>query len=77
MKRIAMVSILVALGGCASQPAAPDWVSGAAGEYRAAEYLIGRGQGPTGEEARDRARADLAKIFEAEVTAASADEQSF
>lgn len=77
MKRIVMVSILAALGGCASQPAAPDWVNGAASDYRAAQYLIGRGQGATGEEARDRARADLAKVFEAEVTAASADEQSF
>jgi len=77
MKRIVMASILVALGGCASQPAAPDWVSGTAQDYRPAEYLIGRGEGATSEEARDRARADLAKVFEAEVTAASADEQSF
>lgn len=77
MKRIAMASILLALAGCASQPAAPDWVNGAAGDYRSAEYLIGRGEGATSEEARDRARADLAKVFEAEVTAASADEQSF
>ena len=77
MKRIAMASLLVALGACASQPAAPDWVSGAEQDYRPAEYLIGRGQGATGDDARDRARADLAKVFEAEVTAASADEQSF
>jgi hypothetical protein len=77
MKRIAMASILVALGGCASQPAAPDWVSGTAQDYQPAEYRLGRGDGATSEEARDRARADLAKVFEAEVTAASADEQSF
>jgi hypothetical protein len=77
MKRIAVVTLWMALSGCASPPAAPDWVSGAALEYRPGEYLIGRGQGATGEEARDRARADLAKVFEAEVTAASADEQSF
>jgi hypothetical protein len=77
MKCIAMASILVALGGCASQPAAPDWVNGSAADYRPGEYLIGRGQAATSEEARDRARADLAKVFEAEVTAASADEQSF
>jgi len=77
MKRIAAMSLWLALSGCASQPAAPDWVSGAAQDYRPGEYLIGRGQGATGEEARDRARADLAKVFEAEVSAESADEQSF
>jgi hypothetical protein len=52
-------------------------VSGASREYRSNEYLVGRGQGANGEEARDRARADLAKVFEAEVRAESADEQSF
>lgn len=77
MRPIAMMSILLALGGCASQPATPDWVSGTPKDFRPAEYLIGRGQGPSGEEARDRARADLAKVFEAQVTAQSEDEQSF
>ena len=77
MTRIAMVSIVLALSGCASQPEAPDWVSGAPREYRSSEYLIGRGQGASGEEARDRARADLAKVFEAQVSADSVDEQSF
>ena len=76
MKPLAMLAIAAALAGCASQPT-PDWVAGDVREYPAHAYLVGRGQGPSGEEARDRARADLAKIFEAEVTAASTDEQSF
>ena len=69
MKPLAMLAIAAALAGCASQPT-PDWVAGDAREYPAHAYLVGRGQGPSGEEARDRARADLAKIFDAEVTAA-------
>jgi len=77
MRPIALVSVLLAVSGCASHPATPDWVSGAPREYRSSEYLIGRGQGVSGEEARDRARADLAKIFEAQVSAQSEDEQSF
>jgi hypothetical protein len=71
------VAILLILAGCASQPAVPDWVSGEGREYPVSQYLVGRGQGPSGEEARDRARGDLAKILEAEVSVASADEQSF
>ena len=66
------------LSGCASQPAAtPGWVAGGSAKYGSAQYLTGRGQAATQEEARDRARADLAKIFQVAVTSESEDVQKF
>ena len=70
--------MLSLLSGCASQPtAAPDWIAGDSAKYGSAQYLIGRGQAATQEEARDRARADLAKIFQVAVVAQSEDVQKF
>lgn len=68
---------LLLFAGCASKPAVPDWVSGTAAKYPATQYLIGRGQAASGEEARDRARADLAKIFEVNIAVESEDVQAF
>jgi len=66
------------LPGCASKPpAAPDWIAGDSAQYKSAQYLIGRGQASTQEEAKDRARADLAKIFQVAVVADSEDVQKF
>jgi hypothetical protein len=72
-----LVAALIATGGCASHPAMPDWVNGPAEKYPAEQYLVGRGQAATAEEARDRARADLAKIFEVAVAVESEDVQTF
>lgn len=68
---------LIAAGGCASHPSMPDWVNGPAEKYPSEQYLVGRGQAATAEEARDRARADLAKIFEVAIAVESADTQTF
>lgn len=68
---------LLTAGGCASQPSQPDWVTGNSQKYQAEQYLIGRGQADKPEEAKDRARADLAKIFEVSVAVDSEDVQSF
>ena len=66
------------LAGCASQPtAAPDWVNGDSAQYTKAQYLIGHGQAATQEEAKDRARADLSKIFQVAVTSESEDVQQY
>ncbi len=70
------LALLVA-GGCASHSPMPDWVNGPAEKYKSEQYLIGRGQAATAEEARDRARADLAKIFEVSVAVESQDVQTF
>lgn len=50
-----------------SLAATPDWVSGNPSDYPAALYLIGRGVGATETEAQNRARGDLASIFEVRV----------
>ncbi|MBI3546888.1 MAG: LPP20 family lipoprotein [Gammaproteobacteria bacterium] len=65
----------VLLTACASPM--PDWVNSASKKYPSEQYLIGRGQAPKADEARDRARADLAKIFEVSVTVESQDVQIF
>lgn len=74
---VTLVVSLIATGGCASHPAMPDWVNGPAEKYPSEQYLVGRGQAVTAEEARDRARADLAKIFEVAVAVESEDIQTF
>lgn len=78
MKRVSAVMLAIGLlAGCASSAVAPDWVSGAAAKYPPSQYLIGRGEAPSGEEARDRARADLAKVFEVQIAVESEDVQAF
>lgn len=71
---IALASILT---GCATKPVQPDWVAGESAKYPGAQYLSGRGIAGSQEEARDRARADLAKVFQVAVVADSEDVQSF
>jgi LPP20 lipoprotein len=63
----------VFLFGCASAPTTPDWVNGKSAKYPDKQYLVGRGQADSQEDARNRARADLAKILEVGVSARSTD----
>lgn len=66
------------LAGCATKPELqPDWVTGDSATYKSSQYLLGRGEGAAQVEARDRARADLAKIFQVEVKVRSEDVQKF
>jgi hypothetical protein len=72
--RTLIVLILLVLGaGCAKSPVSPEWLTVEPAEYPAERYLIGRGQGETAGLARDRARADLAKVFEVAVRESSSD----
>ena len=64
-------------GGCATKPIQPDWIVGDSAKYQSTQYLIGRGQASTIADAEDRARADLAKIFQVAVAVDSEDVQSF
>lgn len=79
MKRPAVVLTLavVLLAACATRAPAPDWVHGSAARYPAAQYLLGRGEGTSGEAARERARADLAKTLGVVVAVESEDVQAF
>lgn len=47
--------------------APPEWITGNPSAYPATAYLTGRGAGATEEEAQNRARGDLAAIFEVRV----------
>ena len=74
---LAIVATGFLLFGCASTPSTPDWVNGKSAKYPDNQYLVGRGQADTQEDARNRARADLAKILEVGVSAKSTDVTSF
>jgi hypothetical protein len=69
--------VFVLLTGCATKPIQPDWINGDSATYKSAQYLIGRGQSSTQEEAKDRARADIAKVFQVAVVVDSEDVQTF
>lgn len=75
--KILGVAILLQLSGCASKPTHPDWVDGDDIKYAKTQYLIGRGQGATLEQAKDRAHADLAEIFKVAIKVDSVDVQKF
>jgi hypothetical protein len=47
--------------------ASPEWIGGSPKKYPGSSYLIGRGTGSSAEEAQNRARGDLATIFEVRV----------
>jgi hypothetical protein len=47
--------------------ASPSWLAGESSQYPNAKYLVGRGQGSTESEAQNRARADLAAVFEVRI----------
>jgi len=67
----AFASLLLVLSAALLLPsasaAAPAWLMSDPAEYPAAQYLIGRGAGATEEEAQNRARGDLATIFEVRI----------
>ncbi len=78
LSAFAIIALMISLiSGCASKPAVPDWVVGDSASYKSNQYLIGRGHASTQEEAKDRARADLSKIFQVAVTVDSEDIQKF
>lgn len=80
-KHVAAVLLAVSLVSCAAggrngDATPPDWVSGESAHYDAAHYLVGRGAAAELDDAKDRARADLAKTFEVAVSQESRDVQS-
>jgi hypothetical protein len=74
---ILVVATALLLGGCATKSNQPDWISGDSAQYKSSQYLLGRGEASSMEEAKDRARADLAKTFKVAITADSEDVQSY
>ena len=75
---IIFAAAFLTLGGCATKhPNQPDWINGDSDKYKSSQYLIGRGQSASTEDAKDRARADLSKIFQVAIAADSDDTQNF
>jgi hypothetical protein len=67
-------ALLLLLVACASSGSKqPDWINGTSSQYPEQTYLIGRGQSENRGIAQDRARADLAKIFEVRINEQSTD----
>ena len=61
-----LIVLLLLLAGCAS--GRPDWTeSGKSNEYPASRYLTGIGTAADLGTAKDRARANLAKIFSVKI----------
>lgn len=59
--------MLAVLSACAAHAAKPDWIDSNPKMFAAEMYLMGRGVGSTANEAQDRARGDLATVFEVRV----------
>ena len=55
----------------------PDWVNGQSNKYASALYLSGQGSAPSTDDAKDRARSDLAKQFEVAIKEHSQQSQIF
>lgn len=71
---LTLISFILIITGCANTKSRqPDWVNGVAADYPAKKYLFGKGQHANEDVARDRARADLAKIFEVAISEKSRD----
>ena len=80
LARISSIAAMLLLAACSNakpENARPDWVLGNSAKYTASAYLTGRGQGDNMAEAKDRARADLAKIFSVNVSEQSHDASSY
>lgn len=79
-KILLLLAMIVALGGgCAGKDlrGQPGWVDGSSDRYPDQSYLTGRGRASSLEDAQNRARADLAKIFEVSIREQRSDEQRF
>ena len=71
---IAIIFSSLIVGGCSSTgKTRPDWIDAKSKDYPSSRYLIGRGEAERQPRARDRARADLAKIFQVAVVEQSRD----
>jgi hypothetical protein len=66
---LTLIAFLVAVSLCPAQK--PDWLTGKSSKYPNAFYLVGVGSGKTREAAENQARASIAKIFKADISAAT------
>ncbi|HHJ81108.1 MAG TPA: hypothetical protein ENJ65_05700 [Candidatus Tenderia electrophaga] len=76
-----LLSIIVLISACTStairQNNSPDWVDGRSKHYSTQLYLTGQGMADNLIDAKDRARADLAKQFEVAINENSLQQQKY
>ncbi len=78
MKKLSsVVALLLLCSVCAiARSSAPDWVNGISAQYPADKYLIGVGIADSLDGARGNARAEVAKVFKAQVSQLAKETQS-
>lgn len=78
-KRCLAALLVILVAGCASDPSRerPQWLDGRDPRYPAVQYLSATGSAGNPELAEDRARGNLAEIFQARVEASSKDVRQF
>lgn len=81
MKRYATILLCLLAGACAGtlggESGRPDWIDGQSNKYPPTLYLSGQGSAKTAQDAKDRARSELAKQFEVAVRERSQQSQTF
>ena len=81
MKRYATILLCLLAGACAGtlggESGRPDWIDGQSSKYPPTLYLSGQGSAKTAQDAKDRARSELAKQFEVAVRERSQQSQTF
>ena len=65
--RALLITALLWSAACATGRGQPDWIDGSAAAYPKDRYLIGVGEGADLDAAGDRARAEIARIFEVRI----------
>ncbi len=75
MRTLFVVAMLMLVGGCAGK-GPPDWTVGKSTDYPAESWLLGVGVDRDRGRAEDRARAEIAKVFQVEIQALERSEES-
>lgn len=78
MKRIIILALGMILVGCGGSrggvvEGGPDWLDGTSKAHPSVAYIIGTGSSASLDDAKNRARAEIAKVFEVAVTEQSSD----
>ncbi len=74
---LVFLTLLIAACNTPHTQKMPEWINGNSQRYSTALYLTGRGSGDNAQDAKDRARSDLAKQFEVIIDESSQQSQAF
>lgn len=77
MRQLGVMALILVLASCASSDKRPDWLDGTSKQYPSQHYVVGTGVSLNLDDAKNRARADLAKGFEVAVSEHSKDTQQY